>query len=91
MFNDLTTRQREVLEYIRANIKNVGYPPSFREIAAHFGFCAYTNGVNCHLKALEKKGYITRERMAARGIRLTEAAKATDGIPVIDLSKVDRA
>jgi SOS-response transcriptional repressor LexA len=69
----LTLRQFAILDFIRACIQRRGYPPSIREIGEKFGI-ASTNGVSDHLWALEKRGYITREPMVARGIRLKRGA-----------------
>src|SRR6476469_9301036 len=66
----LTDRQPQVLEYIRSSISNRGYPPTLREIGAHMGIRS-TNGVNDHLRALERKGYLTREDMKSRALRPT--------------------
>src|SRR3954447_9558484 len=64
----LTERQQQVLEYIRSSIADRGYPPTLREIGAHMGIRS-TNGVNDHLRALERKGYLTREDMKSRALR----------------------
>src|SRR5205823_12275201 len=45
-----------------------GYPPTLREIGEHMGIRS-TNGVNDHLKALEKKGYLEREDLKSRALR----------------------
>lgn len=66
----LTQRQRAVLEYIHNCIEEHGYPPTLREIGNHLGIRS-TNGVNDHLRALERKGYLTREDMKSRTLRLT--------------------
>ena len=55
----LTERQEELLEYIKDHILTHGYPPSIREMCNHMGIRS-TNGVNDHLKALVRKGYISR-------------------------------
>jgi repressor LexA len=68
----LTERQQQVLEYIRSSITRRGYPPTLREIGAHMGIRS-TNGVNDHLRALERKGYLTREDMKSRALRPCEA------------------
>ena len=62
----LTDRQAEVLAWITANIAL--YSPTVREIASEFGFKS-PNGVECHLAALERKGYIKRHG-TARGIEV---------------------
>jgi repressor LexA len=67
----LTDRQHQVLDYIRQSIHERGYPPTLREIGAHMGIRS-TNGVNDHLRALERKGYLTREDMKSRALRPRE-------------------
>jgi repressor LexA len=57
-----------VLDYIRQSISDRGYPPTLREIGAQMGIRS-TNGVNDHLRALERKGYLTREDMKSRALR----------------------
>lgn len=69
----LTDRQQQVLHYIRQSITERGYPPTLREIGAHMGIRS-TNGVNDHLRALERKGYLTREDMKSRALRPRDLA-----------------
>jgi len=64
----LTDRQREILDFISHSIAARGYPPTLREIGTHFGIRS-TNGVNDHLRALEKKGYLQREDLKSRALR----------------------
>src|SRR5882672_1319415 len=64
----LTSRQQMVLDFIRESISERGYPPTLREIGAKMGIRS-TNGVNDHLRALERKGYLTREDMKSRALR----------------------
>lgn len=64
----LTKRQGEVLEVIARHIEEMGYPPTIRELGDVLGIRS-TNGVNDHLKALEKKGYLTREDAKSRTMR----------------------
>lgn len=54
---DLTRRQREILDFIVERIRRVGCPPTFREIGEHFGI-ASLNGVFGHIAALRRKGYL---------------------------------
>lgn len=65
----LTKRQEQTLDFIRDSIKDRGYPPTLREIGEHMGIRS-TNGVNDHLRALERKGYLRREDMKSRALRL---------------------
>ncbi|MDQ3035000.1 MAG: transcriptional repressor LexA [Myxococcota bacterium] len=69
--NKLTDRQRMVLDYICESIQDRGYPPTLREIGLKLGIRS-TNGVNDHLRALERKGYLTREDMKSRTLRPTD-------------------
>src|SRR5271169_3048656 len=74
----LTQRQQMVLDYIRQSIHDRGYLPTLREIGARMGIRS-TNGVNDHLRALERKGYLTREDMKSRALRPTSLAQQTLG------------
>ena len=69
----LTERQLEVLRFITEQIDERGYPPTIREIGEALSI-ASTNGVNDHLKALEKKGYLTRDAMRSRSLMVTPLA-----------------
>ena len=69
----LTDRQRRVLEFIEVQIRQVGYPPTIREIGRQLGMRS-TNGVNDHLKALEKKGYLHREGNKSRTLTVVKAS-----------------
>ena len=77
----LTDRQREVYEFIRDKIKNRGYGPTVREIGDHFHIKS-PNGVMCHLKAMEKKGLITREPNMSRAIQLSSEPVEERGLPM---------
>lgn len=62
-----TPRQVEVLAAITKLTAALGYPPSLHELRAELGLNS-THGVLEHLKALERKGYIKRERRVARSL-----------------------
>lgn len=87
----LTKRQEQTLDFIRQSIEDRGYPPTLREIGEHMGIRS-TNGVNDHLRALERKGYLTREDMKSRALKLVEdqmAAPANNKlVPEDDLIEV---
>jgi len=74
----LTQRQQMVLDFIRQSIADRGYPPTLREIGARMGIRS-TNGVNDHLRALERKGYLTREDMKSRALRPTGMSNPPPG------------
>jgi repressor LexA len=65
---DLTSRQREIFNFVREFIKERGYPPSVREIGGHFHI--FPRAVFDHLKALEKKGYLKRRGSMSRGLEI---------------------
>ncbi len=75
---DLTLKQKRVLEFITECIVERGLPPTLREIGEHFGIHS-TNGVNDHLKALEKKGYLARDPVKSRALIPTSAAREVLG------------
>jgi repressor LexA len=77
----LTDRQRVVYEFIRDKIRNRGYGPTVREIGDQFRISS-PNGVMCHLKALEKKGLITREPNMSRAIQLAAEPIEDRGLPL---------
>ncbi|MBU4273422.1 MAG: transcriptional repressor LexA [Planctomycetes bacterium] len=81
LFDNLTPRQRDVYKFIREKIRGRGYGPTVREIAARFDINS-PNGVVCHLKALVKKGMITREPNMARAIRLAAEPIEERGLPL---------
>ncbi|QEG32921.1 transcriptional repressor LexA [Bythopirellula goksoeyrii] len=80
--DQLTQRQRKVFDFIRDKIDGRGYGPTVREIGEQFKINS-PNGVMCHLKALEKKGLITREPNMSRAIQLTDEARVDRGMPLV--------
>ena len=70
----LTDRQLEVLRFIARQIEDLGYPPTIREIGEALDIRS-TNGVNDHLKALERKGYLTRDPVKSRALIPTSLAR----------------
>ena len=74
MATGLTDRQLEVLRFIAQEIEGRGYPPTIREIGEALDI-ASTNGVNDHLKALEKKGYLQRDPAKSRALIPTTQAR----------------
>jgi len=87
----LTDRQREILDFISHSIAARGYPPTLREIGTHFGIRS-TNGVNDHLRALEKKGYLQREDLKSRALRpVTSTGKPVEASSeVVDVPLLGR-
>jgi repressor LexA len=81
IMDQLTERQREVYEFLRDKIRNRGYGPTVREIGDKFQISS-PNGVMCHLKALEKKGLISREPNMSRAIQLSAEPIEVRGLPM---------
>jgi repressor LexA len=77
----LTPRQRDIYKFIREKIRGRGFGPTVREIAAQFDISS-PNGVVCHLRALVKKGLITREPHLSRAIRLAAEPIEERGLPL---------
>lgn len=70
----LPKRQREVLAFIASFLEQQGYPPTIRDIGAALDIKS-TNGVNDHLEALVRKGYLLRDSTRSRGLTLLPAAE----------------
>ncbi len=71
MRKELTTRQQELLDFLKITQSQTGVMPSTREIQAHFGFASQTAAMS-HLRALEKKGVIVRLAGKARAVIFPE-------------------
>ena len=67
----LTTRQKQILEYIRTCVHQFGYPPSVREICKEVGLSS-TSTVHGYLHRLEDLGYIRRDPAKNRTIELLD-------------------
>lgn len=65
----LSTRQEQVLEFVRAGVARRGYPPSIREIGDAVGLRS-TSSVAYQLKVLQEKGYLQRDRGRPRTVEL---------------------
>jgi len=74
----LTDRQLEVLRFIARQSEEQGYPPTIREIGEALDIRS-TNGVNDHLKALERKGYLSRDPVKSRALIPTDRAREALG------------
>ena len=98
----LTTRQKEVLKYIKECVNEKGYPPSVREIGNAIGLQS-SSTVHGHLSKLEEKGYIKRDRTKPRAIEVVSQeleqrvevihapvlGKVTAGLPITAVENVE--
>jgi repressor LexA len=88
--NDLTMRQKAILDFVKNRIIEDGEPPTRAEIADAFDF-ASTRGAQKHLQALEAKGYLSLKEGKARGIKVrprTQAVLRSQSINVPILGRV---
>ncbi|SNB45928.1 SOS-response transcriptional repressor, LexA [Geobacter sp. DSM 9736] len=81
----LTTRQKQVLDFVTTHLESNGYPPTLREVASHLQVSG-TNGVLKHLDALERKGLIRRHAGSSRGMSLTGISPALS-LPIVGTVK----
>ena len=80
---DLTEKQQEIFNFVLHSLREEGAIPTVREICQAFGYSS-TNAVNSHLKALTKKGYISRRPGAARNIEIAPDYLIPErGVPIV--------
>lgn len=70
-YGKISDKQREILEYIKQEILNKGYPPAVREICEAVDLKS-TSSVHSHLETLEKNGYIRRDPTKPRAIEIMD-------------------
>ena len=79
--NTLNAQEQRVLEYIKKQIKDTGYPPSVREICAALGFKS-TSSAHQYIWRLAEKGYIDKGDLKTRAIKVV-GTEPTISIPVV--------
>ncbi|CAN5750777.1 transcriptional repressor LexA [soil metagenome] len=72
-------RKKRIIQFIAETLRDRGYPPSVREIAAAVEL-ASTSAVHHHLQALEREGYLERGATRSRALRLTPTATLSVGL-----------
>ena len=70
-YGKITEKQSQILEYIKSEILNKGYPPSVRDICQAVNLKS-TSSVHSHLETLEKNGYIRRDPTKPRTIEIID-------------------
>jgi repressor LexA len=73
-------RKQKIIDFIAATVRDRGYPPSVREIAAAVDL-ASTSAVHHHLQSLERDGFLERGASHSRALRLTPQAAVRAGLP----------
>src|SRR3954454_15032242 len=79
LLEELTDRQLQILNFIVKESESRGFPPTIREIGEEMDIRS-TNGVNDHLKALERKGYLLRGEQQSRSLVPTKRARLVLGL-----------
>lgn len=70
-YGKITEKQQEILDYMKSQIINRGFPPSVREICEAVNLKS-TSSVHSHLESLEKNGYIRRDPSKPRAIEIVD-------------------
>ena len=70
-YGKISEKQQQILDYIKNNILNKGYPPSVRDICSAVNLRS-TSSVHAHLEKLEKNGYIKRDPAKSRTIEIVD-------------------
>jgi len=78
---ELTDRQRQVLDFIKAETRRNGYPPTVRDIGAAVGLSS-SSTVHAHLDALENKGLIRRDPSKPRALEVLDRDRSVAPLPV---------
>lgn len=98
----LTTRQEQVLSFIKERLHQNGFAPTIQEIAAHFAFKS-TNSAREHLRLIEKKGFLRKEPGRYRALSIPHVhaeesppiqvpvlGRVAGGPPIVAIQDVDR-
>jgi repressor LexA len=83
----LTQKQKQMLDFVQAQIRSCGYAPTLREICTHFGLSSVATA-HKHLKALEEKGMLRREEGRARCMEMPAEEKESPravAVPMLGL------
>ena len=86
-YGKITSKQSEILEFMKEEILNTGYPPSVREICEAVNLKS-TSSVHSHLETLEKNGYIRRDPTKPRAIEIIDDSfnlvrREVSNIPIV--------
>lgn len=86
-YGKITAKQQEILDYLKEQILNKGYPPAVREICDAVNLKS-TSSVHAHLETLERNGYIRRDPSKPRAIEIVDdnfniTRRETSYVPMI--------
>ncbi|MCL2373478.1 MAG: transcriptional repressor LexA [Defluviitaleaceae bacterium] len=89
MREPLTSKQQMVMDFLKAEIRKNGYPPTVREICDAVGLSS-TSTVHSHLETLERKGYIRRSKAKNRCTEVLEENFYTSTREIVNVPVVGR-
>lgn len=81
---ELTPKQRQIFDFVEEHMATAGAPPTLEEICGRFSFKS-PNAAREHLRLIEQKGYLKRERRRARGIRIGREDSSLDDLVRVPL------
>jgi repressor LexA len=79
---ELTDRQRQVLDFVASYLDEHGCPPTLREISNHIGTKGTATAI-VHLEALERKGYLNRREGSSRNISIVGRGGGSVSVPIV--------
>lgn len=85
--DDLTPRQRRILEYIAGTVRDRGYPPTVREIGEAVGLTS-SSSVHSQLANLERKGLLHKDPTKPRAIGLSDESTKPEGVVIPLLGRI---
>lgn len=80
----ITEKQQRILDFVKSEVREKGYPPAIREICSAVGLRS-TATVHAHLESLESKGYIRRSPSKNRCIEVLDASAGKFGAEYVDV------
>ena len=88
-YGKISAKQQEILEYIKSEIVNRGYPPTVRDICNAVNLKS-TSSVHSHLATLEREGYIIRYKTKPRAIEIVDESFNTTRREIVNIPVVGR-
>src|SRR3972149_8345815 len=85
--DDLTARQRRILEFIAKTVREMGYPPTVREIGEAVGLTS-SSSVHAQLANLERMGLLRKDPTKPRAVALAAVEPRAEGVAVPLLGRV---
>ena len=88
-YGKITKKQQEILDYIKGEIINRGYPPTVRDICNAVNLKS-TSSVHSHLETLEREGYIIRDKTKPRAIEIVDDSFNSARCEIVNIPVVGR-